>query len=280
MGNGEAHGRAGSHPRWRRPAVVLAVAAAGVIAVLGGASVIRLVGDASATMAPVSTPQVMAGTRVRLTVRRADGGSPSGAEMREVTGTLRERLDAAGYGTTPLNADGDMLTMDLPIDPASVELLGALEAMLVTEGGLSIVPLGMSSAGLPEPGDTIDVASVEVLIGPDGFAAGSIAEDQTGLPVVEIAFTEEAAAAFADYTAAHVGGYFALTLDGDVLSVPMINEAIPGGAVQLSFGGLTWPFDVELLQRAVAAYATSGPLPWSVTLAAGERTPVEVEVRR
>src|SRR5207247_2456077 len=39
---------------------------------------------------------------------------------------------------------------------------------------------------------------------------------------------------FGEYTAGHIGQYFAIVLDGKVISAPVINGAIPGGNVQIS----------------------------------------------
>jgi preprotein translocase subunit SecD len=44
---------------------------------------------------------------------------------------------------------------------------------------------------------------------------------------------------FADWTAKHVNQYFAIVLDNVVISAPVINEAIPGGNVQISSGSLS-----------------------------------------
>ena len=43
---------------------------------------------------------------------------------------------------------------------------------------------------------------------------------------------------FSDYTAGHIGSYFAIILDGSVVSAPVIQNAIPNGNVQITGGGL------------------------------------------
>ena len=43
----------------------------------------------------------------------------------------------------------------------------------------------------------------------------------------------EGARLFGDYTANHIGSYFAITLDGMVLSAPVIQNAIPNGNVEI-----------------------------------------------
>jgi preprotein translocase subunit SecD len=54
--------------------------------------------------------------------------------------------------------------------------------------------------------------------------------------VVDVQFRSAAANTWADYTAAHVGTQTAFTLDSQVVSAPVINEAIPGGRTQISGG--------------------------------------------
>ena len=54
-------------------------------------------------------------------------------------------------------------------------------------------------------------------------------KDNSGKNVVAIEFTDEGAKKFADLTAANVGHKISITLDGDVLTAPVVNEAITGG---------------------------------------------------
>jgi preprotein translocase subunit SecD len=54
--------------------------------------------------------------------------------------------------------------------------------------------------------------------------------------VVDVQFKGPAANIWADYTAAHTGTQTAFTLDSQVVSAPMIREAIPGGRTQISGG--------------------------------------------
>jgi protein-export membrane protein SecD len=49
---------------------------------------------------------------------------------------------------------------------------------------------------------------------------------------------ESGAQLFANYTRDHVNDYFAIALDGTVITAPRINEAIPNGQVQITAGGI------------------------------------------
>ena len=57
--------------------------------------------------------------------------------------------------------------------------------------------------------------------------SATIGQSQTQGLTVDFVLKDEGAKLFADYTADHVGEYFAIVLDGKVISAPVINEPIP-----------------------------------------------------
>jgi SecD/SecF fusion protein len=57
--------------------------------------------------------------------------------------------------------------------------------------------------------------------------------------MVTFAFDREGGTAFAEITAANIGQRFAVVLDGEVLTAPVIQTAIPGGQGQIT-GGSPW----------------------------------------
>ncbi len=78
--------------------------------------------------------------------------------------------------------------------------------------------------------------------------------------VVDLQFKSAAANVWADYTAAHVGTQTAFTLDSQVVSAPVINEAIPGGRTQISGGD---PPFTAATARQLANVLKYGSLPLS-----------------
>ncbi|HYO44117.1 MAG TPA: protein translocase subunit SecD, partial [Candidatus Limnocylindrales bacterium] len=84
--------------------------------------------------------------------------------------------------------------------------------------------------------DTVTVNCV--LFSGDQLSAATIGQDETGRRTVDFTLKDEGRDKFAAYTASHVNDYFAIVLDGQVISAPVINEAIPGGQVQISQGGI------------------------------------------
>ncbi|SON63535.1 hypothetical protein MSIMFI_05066 [Mycobacterium simulans] len=85
--------------------------------------------------------------------------------------------------------------------------------------------------------------------------------DQRGIGyIVDLQFKSGAATVWADYTAAHVGTQTAFTLDSQVVSAPVINEAIPGGRTQISGGD---PPFTAATARQLANVLKYGSLPLS-----------------
>ncbi len=76
--------------------------------------------------------------------------------------------------------------------------------------------------------------------------------------VVRIEFKPEGAKKFAEFTRRHVGDYLAIVLNDQILSVPVINEAILGGKAEIS-GNFT-PEEAQNLANDLNAGALPVPL--------------------
>jgi preprotein translocase subunit SecD len=73
------------------------------------------------------------------------------------------------------------------------------------------------------------------IISGEGIAnATSGLDQQRGEYVVDVEFKGDASNVWADFTAANVGTQTAFVLDSQVVSAPVINEAIPGGRTQIT----------------------------------------------
>ena len=83
--------------------------------------------------------------------------------------------------------------------------------------------------------------------------------DQFGRPAVAIRFDTSGARKFGRLTAENVGRRFAIVLDGEVISAPEIQEAIPGGN-----GQITGNFTVETAEQ-LAILLRAGALPAPLT---------------
>lgn len=80
------------------------------------------------------------------------------------------------------------------------------------------------------------------LISGDEIADASSGMDQrSGANIVQVQFKSGAADRWADFTANNIGTQTAFTLDSQVVSAPVIQEAIPGGRTQITGGSRASP---------------------------------------
>jgi len=103
-------------------------------------------------------------------------------------------------------------------------------------------------------GRYLETASLE-------FAGGSQTGKLANEPMVSVKFNDEGAKLFAEITRTNVGQQLGIFLDGEMLSAPVINEAILGGTAVIS-GDFT-PDEA----RALAQNLSFGALPVPISLA-------------
>ncbi|MBO0676626.1 protein translocase subunit SecD [Mycolicibacterium sp. S2-37] len=83
-------------------------------------------------------------------------------------------------------------------------------------------------------GQTVYLLDKSIISGEQIQNATSGLQQQRGEYVVDLEFKGDAAATWADFTAANVGTQTAFVLDSKVVSAPEIQEAIPGGRTQIT----------------------------------------------
>ena len=123
----------------------------------------------------------------------------------------------------------------------------------VRAGSGNVVYPSMDEAGVRYVLDAVPVVTGEELTDaqPDF--------DQNGRPAVSFRFNPSGARRFGDYTAGNIGSPFAIVLDGEVVSAPVIQSHIPGGS-----GIITGRFSVQESTR-LAILLRAGALPAGMT---------------
>ncbi len=157
---------------------------------------------------------------------------------------VRRRIDETGVIDPIINREGtDRIVVQLPgiEDPNRIkELLGKTAHMtfrLVDENANLGAPPPPGVDFLPdesEPGAKIAVRRRVEVDGADLTDARAGQNQQTGEWVVNFTFDSIGARRFADVSRANVGHRFAIVLDNQVISAPVIREAITGGRGQIS----------------------------------------------
>ncbi|MEL7133364.1 MAG: protein translocase subunit SecD, partial [Pseudomonadota bacterium] len=111
---------------------------------------------------------------------------------------------------------------------------------------------------LDEPGVFYVIESAPVVTGED-LVDAQPSFDQNGNPAVSFRFNTSGARRFGDYTAENIGSPFAIVLDDEVVSAPVIQSHIPGGS-----GIITGRFTVEESTN-LAVLLRAGALPAELT---------------
>ncbi|MDF0603425.1 protein translocase subunit SecD [Psychromarinibacter sp. C21-152] len=170
---------------------------------------------------------------------------------------IRNRIDEAGVAEPSIQSMGrDRILVQMPgiEDPAGLRaLLGATAELTFHR----VVPTETEGAlTLPEArGAELSVVARPALDGERLADASAAFDPETGAPVVQFRFDNEGARIFGDLTRELVGQRFAIVLDGEVISAPVILEPILGGS-----GVICGAFTVEET-TTLAALLRAGALP-------------------
>ncbi|MGK7652815.1 protein translocase subunit SecD [Roseovarius sp. B08] len=170
---------------------------------------------------------------------------------------IRNRIDEAGVAEPSIQSMGrDRILVQMPgiEDPAGLRaLLGATAELTFhrvvpadTEGALTLTEAG---------GVEISVVARPALDGELLADASATFDPESGAPLVQFRFDTEGARTFGELTQDLVGQRFAIVLDGEVISAPVIQEPILGGS-----GVISGAFTVEETTR-LAALLSAGALP-------------------
>jgi protein-export membrane protein SecD len=172
------------------------------------------------------------GLRVEYQAVAVDDKAPTPEDMAVMKDIVERRVNATGVSEPIVVVQGD--------DRIVVELPGVTDADAVRQlvgqtGRLDFVPLGQTQV---VEGETIDLEQFPPLFSGDQISSASIGSDQTGGTTVDFVLKDVGKQKFGEYTAANIGSFFAIVLDGTVISAPVIRDAIPNGQVQISAGGI------------------------------------------
>jgi preprotein translocase subunit SecD len=179
------------------------------------------------------------GLRVEYQVLPAEGKTPSRDDLNVMRSIIVNRVDKSGVTEAQVVVQGsDRVVVEMP----GIQNADQIRSLVGTTGRLDFVPLGSTPA---QQGQQLDASIIGkkcdantqsncVLFSGDQVASASIGANQTGQRTVDFVLKDTGKNLFAEFTSKHVGEYFAIVLDGDVISAPVINEPIPGGQVQIS----------------------------------------------
>ncbi len=205
------------------------------------------------------------GDEVVVTLSAAERAATDDRTMQQSLEIIRRRIDEVGTREPTIARQGeDRILIQVPGIGSAEEL----KALLGTTAQLTFQPVvGVTSDGneapgvgneilpsLDEPGTFYILERSPVVTGEE-LVDAQPSFDQNGLPAVNFRFNPSGARKFGDYTAENIGSPFAIVLDEEVVSAPVIQSHIPGGS-----GIITGNFTVEESTN-LAVLLRAGALP-------------------
>ncbi len=208
------------------------------------------------------------GGALRLTLTKAGIDARVAAAGEQSLEILQRRINGTGLAEPTLQRVGrDRILLQLP----GVQNLSRVTEILKKTAKLSfhmvrdidpsrVPPPGVTIREGSRPGERYAVDDRALITGERLSDAKPGFDAVTGEPVVTFTFDAAGARAFAAITKENVGRPFAVVLDGDVLTAPVIEQPIIGGSGQIK-GNFTAESASDL-----AALLRAGALPVTLTI--------------
>jgi preprotein translocase subunit SecD len=190
------------------------------------------------------------GQDIIVSLSEAEQSATDDRTMLQTLEIIRRRIDEVGTREPTIQRQGaDRILIQVPGIGSAAEL----KAIIGTTAQLTFQPVvsrtsnadeapGIGNELLPsmdEP-DTFYVLEQAPVVTGEELVDAQPSFDQNGLPAVNFRFNPSGARKFGDYTAENIGNPFAIVLDNEVISAPVIQSHIPGGS-----GIITGNFTVE-----------------------------------
>lgn len=229
-----------------------------------GTSVVSLTGVGQSTL-DVSAE----GSDIVVRLSEAEQQATDERTIQQSLEIIRRRVDEAGTREPTIQRQGeDRILIQVPGIGSAQELKSLIgqtaklsfNAVIsrTTDAGATAGARNVILPSLDENGVYYIVEDAPVVSGED-LVDSQPSFDQNGKPAVSFRFDTTGARLFGDYTAANIGAPFAIVLDGNVISAPVIQSHIPGGS-----GIITGNFSVEESTR-LAVLLRAGALPAEMT---------------
>ncbi len=209
------------------------------------------------------------GADVVVRLSEAERRATDERTVKQALEIVRRRIDEVGTREPTIQRQGsDRILIQVPGVGSAAELKEIIgtTAQLTFQPVVSRTSDKDASAGagnevlpsLDTPGQYYILERAPVVSGED-LVDAQPSFDQNGRPAVNFRFNTSGARKFGDFTAENIGNPFAIVLDDEVISAPVIQSHIPGGS-----GIITGDFTVEESTQ-LAVLLRAGALPAELT---------------
>ena len=200
-----------------------------------------------------------------VTLSEADRAATNDRTVKQALEIIRRRIDEVGTREPTIQRQGALRVL---IQVPGIGSAAELKELIGTTAQLTFQPvIGPASDPDAEPGlgnevlPSLDeegryyILDIAPVVTGEDLVDAQPSFDQNGRPAVNFRFNPSGARRFGDYTAENIGEPFAIVLDGEVISAPVIQSHIPGGS-----GIITGSFSVEESSN-LAILLRAGALP-------------------
>ena len=205
------------------------------------------------------------GQDIVISLSKAEKLATDTRTMQQSLEIIRRRVDAAGTREPSILRQGsDRILIEVPGVGSATEL----KAIIGTTAKLTFNPVvrrtsnpneepGLNNILLPDADNPAEfyVLDENPVVTGEELTNAQPEFDQNNRPAVGFKFDVTGARKFGTYTGAHIGEPFAIVLDNEVISAPVIQSAITGGS-----GIITGSFTIEQT-TSLAVLLRSGALP-------------------
>jgi preprotein translocase subunit SecD len=211
------------------------------------------------------------GNEITIQLSEAEKQATDGRTMQQSLEIIRRRIDEVGTREPTIQRQGENRIL---IQVPGIGSAAELKSLIGTTAQLTfnaVAPNGRTTDAGAQPGPrqillpSMDEEGLYYILEQTPVVSGEElvdaqpSFDQNGQPAVSFRFDTTGARKFGDYTAANIGMPFAIVLDNEVISAPVIQSHIPGGS-----GIITGNFTVEESTQ-LAVLLRAGALPAEMT---------------
>jgi preprotein translocase subunit SecD len=200
---------------------------------------VPVIGDTTGTAEPRRLEwklglDLQGGFRVEYQALPEGDKVPDSGAMNTIRGIIERRVNSTGVSEPVVQTQGsDRVVVELP----GVTNAEDIENLVGATGRLDFVPLPTDTYGTatnPGPQTATENQPLPVpepaLFSGDQIESANPGTNSTGGRAVAFTLRDPGKTLFADYTSKHVDEFFAIVLDGNVVSAPRIESPITGGS--------------------------------------------------
>jgi SecD/SecF fusion protein len=212
-----------------KAAVILAIIMAALVGLAYYASLIISSTGAGADMSIPLGLDLSGGVSITYQVMDEN---PSAEDMSDTIYKLQKRVESYSTESSVYQVGDDRITVEIP---------GVSDANTIFEelGNPGSLEFQTSDGTVFMTGDQVANAQATTI-------TNSLGNNEY---VVELTLTDEGAEIFAEITTENVGNYLPIYYDGEIISYPVVNEAITGGKAQIS--GMSTYEDADVLATQI-----------------------------